>query len=222
MSLKNLFVIGAFSAALVACGSSITLTAPVEVDAKDSARVIQLLQASERVLIRRFAGAEVKDAVVSVAPTSGSGGIVTMKLPDDDAIETAKRILGDSFTFEMKLAVGTKLNEEGVEETEWESTGVDGNSLMWIQPIRNPNTGELGVELQFDKDGMSKITDVFTKNEGKDLGIFVRDLLVSKLTIGKEAVGDSIVINGIPSERIAEIFADDVNVGLHVHFSVPQ
>ncbi len=222
MSLKKLFIIGAYAAALAGCGSSMTLTADVAVDSTDSTRVISLIQASERVLTRRLAGADVQNAVVSVAPTSGSEAVVTMKLPDEEAVETAMRILGEPFTFEIKLALGTKVNAEGVEETQWESTGVEGGNLLWIQPVRDTKTGMLGVDLQFDEAGMSRLKETFAQNAGKDLGIFVRDLLVSKLTVGTDAIGESIVISGIPSEKIAEIFADDVNVGLHVHFSVPQ
>lgn len=222
MSLKQLFIIGGFSISLAACGTSLTLTAPATVDSTDPARIITLIQASERVLVRRLAGAEVKNAVVSVSPTEGQGAMVTMKLPDTDALDTAKRILSDPFTFEMKLAVGVHENADGVEETDWESTGIVGNMLVWIQPVRDPKTGDLGVEMLFDDAGQTALAKTFQENAGKDLGIFVRDLLVSKLTIGTDAVTESIIISGIPSAKIAEIFADDVNVGLHVHFSVPQ
>jgi hypothetical protein len=42
--------------------------------------------------------------------------------------------------------------------------------------------------------------------------------MVSKLKVGTEKIADHIIISGIPSYTVAQIFADDVNVGLHTTF----
>ena len=91
--------------------------------------------------------------------------------------------------------------------------------MIWIFPITNPDTKEIGAELQFNERGQKLLQDAFTGNIGKSVGIFVRDLLVSKMTISAEVLSSHILISGIPSERVAQIFADDVNVGLHAIFT---
>jgi hypothetical protein len=215
-------MIGLFCLALVACGGTKTLTVPATVNVTDPAKIIAVIQATERVLTRRIASAELGNAVVSVIPSLGANAIVTIKLPDDEAVEIAKKILSEEFTFEIKVLTSTEKGSDGIEESVWEPTGLDGGSLIWIQPIRHTDTGELGLELQFNDTGREILRSSFQKNEGKDIGIFVRDLLVSKMTIGSSDIGESIVINGIPSSKVAEIFADDVNVGLHVSYSVSK
>lgn len=222
MSLKSFFAIATCTAVLTGCNTSNTLTAAATVDSTNSGRIIELIQAAERVLTRRLAGAEVKNAVVSVAPTSGNKATVTIKLPDAAAVETGTRILSEEFTFDLRLEDGTVKNAEGVDVPNWVATGINGSHLVWIQPIRDQETNDVGVELLFSDDGRQILNKIFAENVGKDLGIFVRDLLVSKLSIPAEPIGESIIISGIPSAKVAEIFADDVNVGLHVSYSVSQ
>lgn len=222
MSLKSFFTIATCTAVLAGCNGNNTLTASATVDSTDPGRIIELIQATERVLTRRLAGAEIKNAVVSVAPTSGANALVTIKLPDTEAVETATRILSEEFTFDLRLDNGIVTNAEGVDVPNWSTIGINGSHLLWIQPIRDQKTNDVGVELLFNDEGRQLLNKTFAENVGKDLGIFVRDLLVSKLTIPTEPIGASIVISGIPSAKVAEIFADDVNVGLHVSYSVSQ
>jgi len=59
---------------------------------------------------------------------------------------------------------------------------------------------------------------VFKENKGKSLGLFIRGALVSKLLVETDELKDDIVIRDITSHEIAEAFADDLTVGLHVRF----
>jgi len=216
MSIRQTVTAGFVLLALAGCAPKQAMTYNAVIDAEDSAKVMTLIQASERVLIRRLAAAQVQKSIVTVVPTGGKNALVTLKLPNEEAREAAERILSDPFTFEIKIDGGVKTDTG---ETDWQATGIDGTMLTWIQPIRDSKTGTLAVELQFTPEGRTALAASFKNNRGKDIGIFVRDLLVSKLRVESDAPAESILISGIPSEKVAEIFADDVNVGLHVVFT---
>jgi preprotein translocase subunit SecD len=97
---------------------------------------------------------------------------------------------------------------------------VTAKQLEWIQPLTNPTTSEVGVELQFTDEGKMLLSKAFADNAGKNIGIFVRGLLVSKMTISSTPLQSShIIIGGIPSAKVAEIFSEDVNVGTHLTFT---
>jgi hypothetical protein len=53
------------------------------------------------------------------------------------------------------------------------------------------------------------------------MGLFVHDRLMAKMPIDAAEPKEEIVIAGIPVPDMAGIFADDVNVGTHVTFSLP-
>ena len=61
--------------------------------------------------------------------------------------------------------------------------------------------------------------DLFAESEGKNIGIFIRNQLVSKLLVDTDELIDDIIITDIPTVQLANVFADDVNVGLHVTFT---
>ncbi len=217
MNPGRLIGLTALFAALTACSGGVTLTYTVSSNIPDTAKSLEVFQAAERVMARRLPAAEVKDSQVKVVPT-GSSATMTIKVSNAAAAATAERILGEPFSFDIRLE-GPKLPDMGPDETNWLTTGVDGSTLLWVIPIANPDTKEIGVELQFSKTGLKLLEEAFKGNKGKHVGIFVRDLLVSKMTISTDTVTDHILISGIPSERVAQIFADDVNVGLHAIFT---
>jgi len=217
MNSRRLIGLTVLFTALAACGGTVTLTYSVSSNIPDTAKSIAVFQAAERVMTRRLPAADVKDSQVKVVPT-GSSAIMTIKVQNATAAATAERILGQPFTFDIRLE-GPKLPDMGPDETNWLQTGVDGSTVLWVVPITNPDTKEIGVELQFSETGHKLLGQAFKGNTGKHVGIFVRDLLVSKMTIATDTVTDHILISGIPSERVAQIFADDVNVGLHAIFT---
>lgn len=209
--MKKLTVTAGFLVlALAACGTGKTLTYSVETDTVDATKNAALNAAVERVVVRRFAGSGIKGATARAVPSAEGLATLTLRFPDAASAQEAERILSEPFSFDIRV------EKPGAtpEETEWLATDVDGGSLLWVQPLISPD-GEVGVELQFDDTGLLLLGRAFKGNKGKSIGIFVRDLLVSKMKIASEDVGGHIVIGGIPSAKIAEIFSDDVNVGLH-------
>ena len=217
--MKRYLVIAITSAVfLSACGSKPVVVYRMSLRAPDAAKAMYLIEATERVMLRRLAAAEVQGAQVSTLPVNSDSATLTMKLPNSAAAGTAERILGETFTFDIRLEK-PGANPDQLDTSEWQPTALTGASLQWIQVIASSSTGEVGVELEFTPAGRGILESIFKGNKGKHVGIFVRDLLVSKLKIDSETVSDHIIISGIPSDRVAEIFADDVNVGLRVNFS---
>lgn len=213
------FITGVSLLALSACGIGGTVVTMNEtISLSDPGKVMSIIQASERVLTRRLAGLGVKGATVSVIPSGSGSANVSMNLPDTAAVEAAAKILSDPFTFEIKIDGGTIKNADGTEQTDWKTTGLNGSMLTWVRPVTS-SAGDVGVELQFNDAGHQKLAEIFSGNKGKGVGVFVRDLLVSKLTIDSDEPSENIIISGIPSAKVAEIFADDVNVGLYTTFT---
>lgn len=175
-----------------------------------------LIQATERVMNRRLAGAGIQNAHASTIPTGTNAALLTLTLPNDEAVKKSNSILNEAFTFDLRIEE-TKKNADGT--SNWVPTSLTGSSLVWVQAVGDNQTGEIAIELQFTEAGRTMLEAVFSKNAGKHLGIFVRDLLVSKLSVTNGAVADRVIIGGIPSAKVAEIFSDDVNVGLLVSFT---
>lgn len=204
---------------LAACSGSQKLTADMTIKAKDAATTMSLIKSAENVMIRRLAAADVKNAHVSTIPTGSSAGTLTVTSSDSAGLARAKSILEEPFSFDIRIEKPkTGTGSSDPKTSDWIPTALTGSSLVWVQPIGNKATGEISIALQFTKEGEKILSKVFQENIGKDVGIFVRDLLVSKLKVASAAVSDKVVIGGIPSAKVAEIFADDVNVGLFVEF----
>ncbi len=216
MSLRTPLLIGSLMI-LAACGSSVQLTFQATSSLDDAAKNQLLFQAAERVFTRRLAAVNVESPKVKVITQDKATASVSMSVPSA-SVETVERIASDPFTFEIRLEDGVIKDSTGADQTNWVPTGVDGSMLEWVQPVKSPDGSDIGVELEFSETGRSKLQEAFKGNQGKDVGIFVRDLLVSKLKINSDKPNEHIIIGGIPSAKVAEIFADDVNVGLHLSF----
>lgn len=220
MSYRTPVLIGSLMV-LAACGSSVQLSYTAKSSVDDPARNTLIFQATERVLTRRLAAVNVASPRVTVVPQDSTTATVNMTVPGA-SVDTVNRIVSDPFTFEIRMEKGMVKDAAGVEQTDWQPTGVDGSMLDWVQPVQNADSSIIGVELRFSEAGRTKLKEAFRGNKGRDVGVFVRDLLVSKLKINTEVLDEHIVISGIPSAKVAEIFADDVNVGLHISFTASK
>lgn len=214
---RNHFVLIGFALSLAACSGEQKIMQKVTIRSSDSTKVVSLVQATERVMDRRLAAIGVQNAHASVVPTGTNTALLTLTLPTAETAERTKQILAEPFTFDLRIEEPKAQGDTG--ESEWTGTTLTGSSLVWVQAVGNRATGAVSIELQFTEEGRKALATVFKENVGKNLGIFVRDLLVSKMSIAMTTVSDHIVISGIPSAAIAEVFADDVNVGLFVDFT---
>ncbi len=204
---------------LIACTAKpAILTYALTLKSTDAAKRMELVNASERMVRRRMASNSIGGTVLAV-PT-GDKGTLTVRLTDTGKASTVQTFINDPFTVEMKGVLKTVPPPTPGDE-KWVDTGITGQDIDWVQVIGDRTTGKIGVEISFSLDGNTKLQQAFEKFQGGDLGIFVRGLLVSKLKVNQQQAGGRIIITGIPSAAIAQVFADDVNVGLHVQFT-PQ
>ncbi len=214
---RRVLVAAGLVLALMSCGAKQqSVTADMAIRSPDAGKTMLLIQSAERVMERRLAAAQVKGGHATAITSGPSTAKLTVRVPDAAAEVKAKDILAEPFFFDLRIE---KPNTDALQPSEWIPTALTGSSLEWIQAVGNSTTGEVTIELQFTPEGRTLLESVFKGNVSKHIGIFVRDLLVSKLTIQTDAVTDRVIISGIPSSKVAEIFADDVNVGLRVTYT---
>jgi hypothetical protein len=210
---KSTLAAGLLALSLAACMPKTTLVYEVETDTVDATKNAALFDALERVTLRRFSASQIEGATATVVPAVEGPSLFMLTLPSSATAEEAERILQEPFSFD--LLIEKPAPSGNPEESEWLETGIDNTNVLWLQPLVSP-AGDVAVEVQLDDIGKALLEDAFKGHTGKNVGIFVRDLLVSKMSISSETVNSHIVISGIPNAKIAEVFSDDVNVGLHV------
>lgn len=207
---------------LAGCGSSKTLVWDLSLPKTDASRSAVLLKGAERIVVRRLAASQVDRGVsANAVPTAVDRATLTVTVPDAAAAEKASAILREPFTFDIRKeqpATAATGGSDTAGQTVWVPTGIEGHDLEWVQVVRASN-GNVGIELLFSATGRTKLAALLKESAGGNIGIFVRDILVSSLEVKRTAISDHIVIDGVPSEMVAQIFADDVNVGLHVTFT---
>ncbi len=135
---------------------------------------------------------------------------------------TIKEILTEQLTalfalrFMKESAPGKGIAVEG--HGSFEETGVTEDHFLWMISSVDETTGKGRVQILFTEEGRKRMGQVFKENKGKYIGLFIRNNLVSKLLVESQELKEDIVITDIPTAELATVFADDVNVGLHVTF----
>ncbi len=201
---------------LAACQSGSMLSFSMTLDSKDPKRVEDLERSTERMIERRLdaLGQEVKTGDVSAAKGTVSVRAENAELGDALAgqitLPFAMRVMLEST--DGKPDVTTE-NFGGFDETDLTEKQID-----WVTAGPAAGGGASAV-ITFTEDGGTKLKTLFTENQGKKMGIFLRGVLMSVKTIDATDVHTSIAVDGIPNLELASTFADDVNVGLHVKFA---
>jgi preprotein translocase subunit SecD len=186
----------------------------------DPAIQSDLTSRSLRVIDRRLE--RIGERVMKNSITKNEEGVLlTLELSDAVAIDTLSEELTAPFTLRiMRQAVGTEAPDAVVTgHGGFMETGLTEAHLNWADAREDPATQKGEVRLTFTPEGRALLADVFKKNKGKYIGLFVRDKLVSKLLVETDELKETIIIRDIPSPDVASIFADDLNVGLHVTFT---
>jgi hypothetical protein len=223
--LSTVLCCGALCVTLGACSKEVALRYTVSANVADPGSVVALITAAQRVVQRRLAAIGETKASVVTAPTGGSGGTLTVKLKTDNVVPRVKTMLAEPFSFEIRLEkpAATTATASGSTDTanasDWLATGITKDNLLGVRTIVNSTTGEAAIELDFTPEGRVLLAKLFKENKGKNIAIFVRDLMVSRLQIQSTELDEHIVISGIPSAAVGEVFSDDVNVGLYVTYT---
>ncbi len=204
---------------LAACGRAVEARYQLSFNTTDTGRLTELSLAVTRIVERRLQsmGEEVRN--LDVTQTSG-GPELSFKIETQAAADLLREDLIEPFKLSIMRAV--KPGETPQLEVEahggFIDTGVSEEHLEWVLATEEPdNRGR--ISLQFTEEGRELMRKVFKQNVGKQIGLFVRGRLIAKLQVDTAELKDDIIITGIPSSELARVFADDVNVGLHVTFT---
>ena len=218
--MRRLFPLVLLSLTLAGCGSK-TMRFSLTFDVQDSVQRTVLLEESKKVIERRLSRFE--DATPSpMIVENGQSGSVIVSFDVNNA--EARAALTTELLAPYVLNVMTASTGTGdlfIEEQGWfKNTGITQQHIYWTEGAADQDSKGV-VRLVFTDEGRAKLAQVFRNNPGGTIGLFVRDRLMAKMPIDTAEPKEEIVIAGIPVPDMAGVFADDVNVGTHVTFSLP-
>lgn len=203
---------------LAACNSEKTLSYDLTFTPTDSGKNLELVSAVERVVKRRMAALNVEGTVV-VVPSPDQSAKLTAKVNGRANAKKVEETLAKPFEFDLRVQKTEEIDPNKEIGENWTTTGVTGKDIVWARVVGDRVSGQIGVELQITPEAKGRLQAVFDANVGRKVGIFVRDFLVSDFTIGTNKLQERLVVSGIPNTTVAQVFADDVNVGLQVQFT---
>jgi len=217
-TMKRFLALSVAIATLTACSGTPTARYQLTMNVTKSEDVVQLTQESINVMQRRLEGMDETMIDNDVEETGSGSVIVSITAEHAEALATLTDSLQLPFDFAILAQVkGNQKADVTVEKFGgFAKTGITGNDLSWVEADKEPGQDLGRVHLIFTDEGRTKMADLFKKMKGKNIGIFVRGQLVSLLEVETDVLKDDIVIQQIPSFELAQAFAEDVNVGIHV------
>ncbi len=216
--MKRLLLSLALLPLLTACGSA-SVRYDVQMDTEDGELRSALLSASLRVIERRMAslGEAVLDLDVKKV---GEGNQIIVEAEEESALGVLSDLLMAPFDLQVMNESELEVADQVVEgHGGFRKVGISQEHIVWLRSAEEPG-GKGRVTIIFSDEGREKMAEVFKDNKGKFIGIFVRNQLVSKLLVDTDELKDDIVITDIPTVQLANVFADDVNVGIHMTFTL--
>ena len=215
--MKRFLPLAICSLVLVGCSSTevryrVTLNVPPQTDQA------ALLKTTMAVIERRLDRLE--QTLKNQSVEHGTGSVI-LKLAVADQ-ETAN-ILNEELTQPFKLRIMKQVpDDQGQLEVQghgsFAETGITETDMVWAEAAEDAKKKGV-VRLIFTPAGREKLSTLFRESKGGSIGIFVRDRLISKLTVHTDVLDEHIVIREIPNAELARVFVDDLNVGLHVTFT---
>jgi hypothetical protein len=219
--MKRLLALSVAILTLAACSQSSTARYQLTVDTALPEDTAYVTQQTLNVMQRRLEsmGEILIDGGIEEG-TMGSGNIiVSVTVENQEALDALSEQIVQPFSFEIMAQADEGQNADVTVEGHggFVRTDITMADLSWVDADEDADNPGLGrVHLEFTEEGRTKMADLFKRMKGKNIGIFVRDQLVSKLQVDTDELKDDIVIQAIPSLELAQAFADDVNVGIHV------
>ncbi len=205
---------------LAACSSEQTVTYRLDFDVTDKTVQDTLTKTSMEVVERRLGHLGVQ-LIKKETTTKDDKTFLSVTLPD---AESATALTGElTATFDLKVmreaSAGQPFDVTIEGRGSFADTGINQEDFEWVEAHRDEATGKGAVGLTLTADGQKKMQTLFKTMKGKSIGIFVRGKLVSLLKIQTDEAPANLIIRDVPSPDIAQIFADDMDVGLHVTFT---
>lgn len=210
---------------LAGCNSQTTVRYSLTFNTTDSQSQENLTFAGQRVIERRLE--HLNETIISnTIDSSKKPTTITVTVPDKAAADELTKELTAPFSMQIMAQTGTgetaDITIEG--QGSFRQTGISEKDLTEVVSHKDPD-GEGEVALLLTASGHTKMQQLFKQTVGSNIGIFVREggsaqyQLVSKLHVDTNVAPANIVISNIPSSDLADVFADDMNVGLHVTFT---
>lgn len=220
--MKKLLTSSLLALFVVACGSATVLTYSVEFTTEDTGRMSDLSIATRHIVERRLArlGGNLTNYTVDYdADTNAT--TITLEVDNAAVAQQLNEEMQSPFTFEVRYAVEDL--QEGDIETEgtgnFRASGITKNDIDWVIGESTEPPLTLGrVQIAFTEEGAAKMKELFAEQAGNTIGLFVRDRLTAAVQISGE-FEKILVIDGLPNGDIANVFADDLNVGIHMTFT---
>ena len=90
---------------------------------------------------------------------------------------------------------------------------VEGENVADSSVTRNRDTGEYEVALQFDRTGAEAFAKATQELVGKQMGIYMDELMISNPKVNQVITGGQAVINGMENYDAAKALSDKINSG---------
>lgn len=215
-----------FALCLTACGP-VNLTYTVDFTTENTDRMADLSLSLQRVIERRLArleGALLDYSVDYDKETKATR--ITLKVDNAASAKALDEELTAPFDFEIRyLAEDTAEGDIVVEGAgSYRATGITKTDIDWVLgEVANEvlNTGR--VIIGFTDAGVEKMQQVFRDHGGNSIGLFVRGRLAASMAVPEGTQFERVIdIPGLPSADLAKVFADDMNVGIHMTFHPVQ
>lgn len=211
--------------ALLFTGCAKTVKFAVAFDTEDASRRADLEAAVGRIVEGRVTS-KGKKVVKQKIDAKDGASVLTVRVSDAEATKLLADGLTTTFSMTIMQQVPAGKGDIVSEKFgEFKETGISTGHFDWV--AMGLSIGETGassgsVVLTLTNEGRELLKEIFSKNKGSVIGIFVRGQLMSKKLVNANDKQDAIQIDGIPSAELAQAFADDVNVGLHAKFTPMQ
>jgi hypothetical protein len=186
----------------------------------EAGKRLELQSALERAVEGRIGAMDIVGPVVTVAPKGDDATLTISNIKKSTERTMINERVTQPFSFVIKVELPTESGAITANASaastlgNWQETGITQTDIKGVQVLYDSKSGESAIEILPTTEGHLKFEKVFADSEGKSLGIFVRDLLISKLVVQGTTNNERILITGVPSVDIAKAFADDVNVGI--------
>ena len=223
--MKKLLLPVLFALTLTACGNSdsVTMNATFDTNGKDDKA--SLILATKKIISRRLEMYEADLMNFSVQYNDDNSADITISSSDADATHAVSDAMIEGVDLEIRKQVEEYQDGDITVEKlgDFRATGINGDDVSWVLSRASGNALNQGeVMIQFTEEGAEKMNTLFTENVGTNIGLFVRGKLAANFAIPDGGFQESIIIPNIPSIEMAEIFADDMNVGTNMTFTQSQ
>ena len=221
---KNLFASLALSILLVGCAKESTVYS-VSIDSPE--RETELYRASISVIEGRVRAAaahlELEDIVEDVDIDRRKNTItLTIENGTEELEEKVQGGLTSPFSFEFYVQADTDIPVEEADIIVGETQGFNKTSLStehvdWVFVDKDG-----AAIIEFTEEGKAAKKQVFSELEGEFIGIFVRGKPTYKFLVEEKDIQEDTLLVKTSNAQLSQVFANDVNVGLHVSFTPVQ